>query len=116
MKLRIMLPAAFLLAVMAGIAQPKLTQNVKGTITDADSKRPIADASIRLQSVTTGAVTDSLGYFLLNNVPLGRQTILVSRVGYEDRIVAEILISSVKSDTLFDFLVMLSISRLSEFK
>ncbi len=113
MKLRFLIPAAFLLSVMAGIAQPKLTQNIKGTVTDADSKRPIADASIRLQGISTGATSDSLGNFLLHEVPLGRQTVLVSRVGYEDRVFAEILISSGK-ETELNISLVEKISQLNE--
>ena len=96
-----MLLAAILsAATLTGTAQTKLVQHVKGFISDADSKRPIAGASIRMQGINAGAVTDSLGYFLLPNVPIGRQTILVSALGYEERQVADILVTSGKETEL----------------
>jgi CarboxypepD_reg-like domain len=97
MKLRFTLPAALLLPVFMAVAQqPRQTQNIRGTITDADSKRPIAAATIRLQGVNIAAISDSLGHFYLPEVALGRQTLVVSRVGYEERQVADIMVTSGK--------------------
>jgi len=96
MNVRLTLPVALLLPVLAAVAQPRQTQNIRGTITDADSKRPIASATIRLQGGKTAALSDSLGLFYLTDVELGRQTLLISSIGYEDRQVADIMVTSGK--------------------
>ena len=90
--------AALTLWFLSGqaIAQIPLTQTIKGVITDADSKRPIPDASVTLVPGNEGAITDSLGFFLLKNVTLGRQTLLVTRIGFEDRLIQEIMVLSGK--------------------
>lgn len=96
MNVTFTLPAAILLPVFSAVAQPKQTQHIRGTITDADSKRPIASATIRLQGGDIAAISDSLGQFFLPGVAIGRQTLLISSVGYEDRQVADIMVSSGK--------------------
>lgn len=96
MNYKLILPAALLLPVFAAVAQPRQTQNIRGTITDADSKRPIAAATIRLQGASVAAFSDSFGYFTLPDVEIGRQTLIISSVGYEDRQVADIMVSSGK--------------------
>ncbi len=96
MNLKCTIPAVLWLPVLTSVAQPRQTQHLRGTITDADSKRPVAAATIRVQGSTTAAVSDSLGRFYLTDVDLGRQTILISCTGYEDRQVADIMVSSGK--------------------
>ncbi len=60
-------------------------QTVRGKVIDADSKVAIPFASIQLvDSVRlTGAVCDEWGKFRLEDVPLGRQSFIVSCMGYE---------------------------------
>ncbi len=61
------------------------TGTIKGLIIDKQSEIPLPGASIELlnQDKAVGAITDENGYFTLNNVPLGRQTIRINYVGYE---------------------------------
>jgi hypothetical protein len=74
----------------------QLTQAIKGVIVDADSKRPLANASIMIQSTKSGSVSDSTGQFRMSGVPIGRHSIQVSLVGYESKAIAEISVTSGK--------------------
>ena len=58
-----------------------LTQTVRGTVVDADSKFPLMGASviIGLQEVATA----NDGSFKINNIPIGRSSISVSLFGYK---------------------------------
>lgn len=43
-----------------------------------------------------GAITDSLGHFMIKNVPVGRHDIQASFVGYESSVFKEVLVTSSK--------------------
>ena len=74
-----------------------LTQSVRGRVIDAASGYPVAYASVYLMGQTeVGGVTDSLGRFVIKNVPIGRHDIQASFVGYEPTIFREILVTSSK--------------------
>ena len=71
-------------------------QTVKGKIVDKDSKTPLWGAAVIIIGTEPllGNVTDSSGYFKINDVPVGRQTIKVSYMGYEDLLLQNILVTS----------------------
>jgi hypothetical protein len=73
-----------------------LSQKVKGTIIDADSKKPLAGATIKLLGGDKMVVSDANGNFVLNNVPVGRQSLEITMMGFENKQVAEIVIGSGK--------------------
>lgn len=77
--------------------EPVFTQKVKGIVTDAESKQPIEGVTILLVSDNqVNTFSDSNGYFILKNVPIGRQSFQFSFVGYEPRTVSEVLVTSGK--------------------
>lgn len=74
-----------------------LTQNIRGTVTDQASGMPVPYATIQLENIPAkGAVSDSLGNFLLTGIPLGRHTVKASFIGYEPSLIREVLVSSAK--------------------
>ena len=81
MMFRFFLNALFLTLPMALLAQ----QTVRGTITDKDSKQAIPFANILLKDSNPpiGTTSDENGKFTLSDVPIGKQTLNVSFVGYE---------------------------------
>jgi hypothetical protein len=96
----------FLLLILCcsqiALAQQTGTQTIKGTILDAQSKYPLVGANIVVANVEPliGTSTDTDGNFKLINVPLGRQTLKVSYLGYQERILSNILVTSGKEVVL----------------
>ena len=71
-------------------------QTVKGKVVDKDSKAPLWGATIVIVDSTLfmGTTTDSSGYFTIAKVPVGRQNIKVSFIGYEDMLLQNVLVTS----------------------
>jgi TonB-dependent SusC/RagA subfamily outer membrane receptor len=55
---------------------------ITGTVTDAISHRAIAGAQVVLVGTRSGAVTGETGRYTIPNVPAGRVTLSVRRIGY----------------------------------
>lgn len=60
-----------------------LTQTVRGTVVDVDSKYPLMGATVSIGDLKV--VTDESGQFTLTGIPLGRQTVLVGLFGYANQ-------------------------------
>jgi hypothetical protein len=75
-----------------------LKQTIKGTVTDRATKLPLQGVTIVLASSpgVKQVSTDISGTFRLTNVPLGRQVLQASLVGYQQVTLAELLITSGK--------------------
>jgi hypothetical protein len=55
---------------------------VEGTVFDARTSRSLAAARVAVEGTGCDAVTDSAGYYVIENVPAGMNKVLVSRDGY----------------------------------
>ena len=79
-----------------------ITQTVRGKVIDTDTKSGLPGANIILVNSTPliGTTTDVNGNFILENVPVGRQSLQVSFMGFKSVIVPEILVSSGKQTVL----------------
>lgn len=88
---------------------------LKGLVVDKQSEQPLQGATIELLNVETtiGAITDFDGYFTLENVPLGRQIIRVSFIGFESATLPNIVITSGK-DAFVTIQLQESFQRLDE--
>ncbi|MFN0200494.1 MAG: carboxypeptidase-like regulatory domain-containing protein [Bacteroidia bacterium] len=73
-------------------------QNIKGRVIDVDAKSPLAGATVFLADSTLGigTETDTDGYFLLENVPIGRQQVKCSYFGYANYLSPSIILTSAK--------------------
>jgi len=71
-------------------------QTVKGKVVDKDSKSPIWGAVVVVIDSANflAATSDSDGYFTINKVPVGRQNIKVSYMGYEDLLIHNVPVTS----------------------
>jgi TonB-linked SusC/RagA family outer membrane protein len=57
--------------------------NVEGTITDAASGAPIADATVTVEGTRLQGVTNARGVYRITNIPAGTVTLQVRRIGYK---------------------------------
>ncbi len=75
-------------------------QTLRGTVLDQQSELPLVGATIQLLDgsggLAGGAMTDADGRFALRNVPVGRQVLRVSYLGYEPLTVPNILVTAGK--------------------
>lgn len=89
-------------SLSAARAQDRPGQVVRGQVTDYDLKIPLPGANVSVPGTDPliGTMTDASGRFVLENVPLGRQSIHISFIGYEPVTVSEVLVSSGKEVVL----------------
>jgi hypothetical protein len=80
----------------------KLSQTIRGNITDNDTKLPLIGAIVRIPNTDPiiGATTDVNGSFRLQNIPIGRASIQLSYMGYETITVPNIEVNSGKEVVL----------------
>lgn len=76
----------------------QLTQTVRGTIVDYDSKTPIVGAKIIVVGTDPlqGTISDVNGNFKLENVAVGRITLLIKALGYQEIYLPGTLVESGK--------------------
>lgn len=101
MKQKFSLAVLFSAFFTSQILGQNLTQTVRGTVLDADSKQPLIGAQVRVAiEPAKGAATDVAGNFRIENVPIGRVAVLVSYLGYENLQVPNIVVNSGKEVVL----------------
>jgi len=86
--------------VMTAMAAGQPTQAVRGIITDRVSEKPLAGVTITVAGLSIGAVSDSLGRYVLPAVPLGRQQLNYGSAGYYPASVASVLVTAGKEVVL----------------
>lgn len=75
-------------------------QTVAGTVIDKTTKQPIIGASVIIGGLNIGASTDVNGFFEIKEVPIGRQTVTCTYIGYQNYVSEGFILSSTKSVTL----------------
>ncbi|HAO50143.1 MAG TPA: hypothetical protein DCR35_13075 [Runella sp.] len=97
----ILLSTFFLLVALSTFAQP--SQTVRGKIVDKESKFPLVGVTALLVNNATqpvGTVTDVDGNFRLSNVPVGRQTLRFTLVGYKEILLNNIVVEAGRETVL----------------
>ncbi|HEX6227459.1 MAG TPA: TonB-dependent receptor [Chryseolinea sp.] len=79
-----------------------LTQTVRGRIVDQESRTALPGANVIVleSNNTLGSTTDADGNFRIDNVPVGRISLAISFIGYEDKVLPNILVTSGKETVL----------------
>jgi hypothetical protein len=101
MKTRLFLMISLLAFVFEGTAQT-LHQTIRGRVIDQATQTTLPGATIILEGTTPpgGTTTDMDGNFILSRVPVGRQTLVVSFMGYNPRRLADLIVTSSKEVVL----------------
>ena len=76
------------------------TQIIKGTVIDEQSGSMLPGASITVSDSRLNGIANDKGAFKIQPVPIGRQSIKVSMLGYEDAFIANIEVTSSKEVVL----------------
>jgi hypothetical protein len=86
--------------LMANVLWGQQVQTIKGTILDKDTREALIGASVLIKGTTLGGSTDVDGSFKITNVPVGRQTVVATYVGYNAFEAANIVVNSAKEIVL----------------
>ena len=96
--------------------QAQSTQTLRGRIVDEVDNTPLIGVNIIVVSTTDaqlGSTTDVEGNYRIENVPVGRQTLKVTYVGYEEQTVSNIVVTAGK-EVVLNFGLRESVSQLNE--
>ena len=101
MKKLLFLTAAILFVSVFGNAQ-NLNQTVRGSVIDADSELPLIGVTIQIlnSDPLIGTTTDVDGIFRMDEVPIGRVSLQLSYLGYENQTLTNIVVNSGKETFL----------------
>lgn len=89
-----------LIAMNCITAFAQVTQTIRGKVVDEVSKTPLLGVSVAIVETNLGSVTDEAGNYRLDNVPVGRQTLQISYIGYESQQLANIVVTAGKEVVL----------------
>ncbi|MBN2355353.1 TonB-dependent receptor [candidate division KSB1 bacterium] len=91
-----------LLVILFGVRilsaqQTSRTGSLKGIILDADSKAPVIGANIVIVNTTYGAVSDLEGKYTITGLAVGAYGVRYSCIGYEAKIITDVIIKSARA-------------------
>ena len=96
---RMLLMVGFVCLNFVANAQDKLG-TLSGKITDIKTNEKLEFVSVILQNTNLGSLSDSTGNYKIPNIPLGTYNVAVSFVGYETKIVFDVVISTTSTTFL----------------
>ncbi len=90
-------------------------QAVRGTVVDGDTRQPLIGATIVVpgSDPLIGTTTDLDGRFTLDKVPVGRISLQVRSLGYEEQTLANLLVNSAK-ELVLEVKMQESVTQLQE--
>jgi len=99
----------------SNVINAQTSQTIRGQVIDADAEIPLIGATIEVLSLDpiVGTTTDLDGSFALTEIPLGRQVLRISYLGYESLTIPNILVTAGK-EVYQDFKLVEAINTLEE--
>jgi hypothetical protein len=77
-----------------------LTQQLRGTIVDRQTKNVLADASIMIKDAKFISLSDSNGKFSFSKLPIAKYDLVISKMGYQNTLINGIELNSGKEVVL----------------
>ncbi|MFA6402986.1 MAG: TonB-dependent receptor [Salinivirgaceae bacterium] len=99
MKRTILTGVLFLWAVFSNA---QLVQTVRGKVIDKESKYPLVGVNVVLNNSNPmiGGATNEIGEFELHQIPVGKQTLVISYLGYKTAVIRDLDITSGKQKVI----------------
>ena len=87
-----------LILICSQFSFPQHTQTIRGRVVDEASQAPLLGANVMILEAgpITGVITDESGSFIIEDVPVGRYTLLASYLGYKSFIMREVMVGTGK--------------------
>ena len=87
-----------IIGISSNIYAQDIKQTIRGSIMDRESKGALPGATVILlgSDPLLGTTTGADGEFRLENVPVGRHSLMVTFIGYEEIVLPDVLVSSAK--------------------
>ena len=76
------------------------TGALKGKIVDKVTKQTLPGATIQIKGTQIGASADTSGAFILKNIPEGEYSVVISYVGYQEKIINDVQVKRNKTNYL----------------
>ena len=73
-------------------AQP--THQIKGVVIDKSTRQPLEFINVLIIGTDRGSVTDSVGHFIIDDIPPGIYRLQASAIGYKTTITSEYILST----------------------
>lgn len=84
------------------LGQNPSNQNLRGTALDLITKQGLAGTVISIQGTSHFAVSNNEGEYIFKNIPVGSYTLTATLLGYNSRVISDVIVTSAK-ETLLDF-------------
>jgi len=92
--------AAALMLALAGVAGAATSGKIVGTVTDAQTGEPVLGATVFIEELRMGAVTDGEGRYFILNVPAGRYAVHAQLIGYSPMVQQGVLVQADLTSTV----------------
>ncbi|SKC61701.1 Carboxypeptidase regulatory-like domain-containing protein [Ohtaekwangia koreensis] len=115
-SLRLLTSMVMLLTCALSELAAQSTQTIRGKVVDGVSNTALIGVSLLIVSSDDkvyGSTTDSEGRFRIDNVPVGRHTIRVTYIGYEEQTIANVIVTAGK-EVVLTFSLTESVNQLNE--
>src|SRR5436853_54388 len=66
--------------------------SIQGKIIEQTNKRPLAGATVTIKANSLAVSTDSSGMFVIPNIPVGTYTLIITHIGFQQKIMNDITV------------------------
>jgi len=103
MKIKILVIVLMSLTYTSSFSQSRITQTIRGTVIDKDSRSPLPGANITIlnSDPVIGTSADINGRFRIENIPIGKTGIKVTYIGFNEVVIPDFNVLSGK-ETIID--------------
>lgn len=112
----LLLTCTLIMFFYAVTAVAQSTQTVRGRVLDEVSQTPLIGVNVVVMSgpgTVLGSTTDENGEYRIEKVPVGRQTVKISYIGYEDQTIPNVMVTAGK-EVVMNITLTEKVSQLSE--